>query len=151
MTRVYYKYAIAAILVFDLSRPATFDSIPKWLNDVNGKVMLQNEDPVPVILLANKCDVEDANLDSSMYDSFCKEHNICAWFETSAKDGTNIEKAMHFLIDKVLHLPAVTPVETSESIVLPNKSRDHMFGDVVYNNFKESFEREVPKEKGCCG
>ncbi|KAJ8309112.1 hypothetical protein KUTeg_013986 [Tegillarca granosa] len=39
MTRVYYKYAIAAII---------------WLNDVNSKVMLANEEPVPVLLLANK-------------------------------------------------------------------------------------------------
>eukprot|EP00105_Crassostrea_gigas_P021112 XP_011440133.1 PREDICTED: ras-related protein Rab-32B-like [Crassostrea gigas] len=54
MTRVYYKYAIAAIIVFDLSRPATFDSVSKWLGDVNSKVMLANEQSVPVLLLANK-------------------------------------------------------------------------------------------------
>lgn len=29
MTRVYYKYAIAAIIVFDISRPATFDAVIK--------------------------------------------------------------------------------------------------------------------------
>lgn len=33
MTHVYYKYAIAAIIVFDLGRPATFESVAKvgWL------------------------------------------------------------------------------------------------------------------------
>jgi Ras-related protein Rab-32 len=29
MTHVYYKYAIAAIIVFDLGRPATFESVIK--------------------------------------------------------------------------------------------------------------------------
>jgi Ras-related protein Rab-32 len=29
MTHVYYKYAIAAIIVFDLGRPATFESVAK--------------------------------------------------------------------------------------------------------------------------
>ena len=29
MTHVYYKYAIAAIIVFDLGRPATFESVLK--------------------------------------------------------------------------------------------------------------------------
>ena len=29
MTHVYYKYAIAAIIVFDLGRAATFDSVAK--------------------------------------------------------------------------------------------------------------------------
>lgn len=101
MTHVYYKYgggsgrgrrlcaahpagryAIAAIIVFDVTRPATFDSVIKvgrgawrrrcsgrcrhearrrpgvrarqWQNDVNDKVMLANEKPVPILLIANK-------------------------------------------------------------------------------------------------
>jgi Ras-related protein Rab-32 len=29
MTSVYYKYAIAAVIVFDVSRPATFDAVTK--------------------------------------------------------------------------------------------------------------------------
>ena len=29
MTHVYYKYAIAAIIVFDLTRPATFEAVLK--------------------------------------------------------------------------------------------------------------------------
>lgn len=29
MTRVYYKYAIAAVIVFDVSRPATFEAVLK--------------------------------------------------------------------------------------------------------------------------
>lgn len=29
MTRVYYKYAIAALVVFDLTRPATFEAVTK--------------------------------------------------------------------------------------------------------------------------
>jgi hypothetical protein len=29
MTRVYYKYAIAAVIVFDVSRPATFEAVMK--------------------------------------------------------------------------------------------------------------------------
>ena len=29
MTHVYYKYAMAALIVFDLTRPATFDAVLK--------------------------------------------------------------------------------------------------------------------------
>ena len=29
MTSTYYRYAIAAVVVFDLERPATFDSVAK--------------------------------------------------------------------------------------------------------------------------
>jgi Ras-related protein Rab-32 len=38
MTRVYYKYAVAALIVFDLSRPTTFDAVLKWHQDLNQKV-----------------------------------------------------------------------------------------------------------------
>jgi Ras-related protein Rab-32 len=54
MTRVYYKYAIAGLVVFDLSRPATFEAVLKWRDDVNSKVMLANDEPIPLLLLANK-------------------------------------------------------------------------------------------------
>ncbi|XP_022095623.1 ras-related protein Rab-32B-like [Acanthaster planci] len=106
MTRVYYKYAIAAVIVFDLSRPATFDSVLKWYSDVNQKVMLANEQPVPVLLLANKCDLEDTVLDAKMLEDFCHKHNFIGWFATSAKDNINIEEAMRFLVQNILELTA---------------------------------------------
>ncbi|KAH9523045.1 Ras- protein Rab-32B [Bulinus truncatus] len=106
MTRVYYKYAIAAIIVFDLSRPATFDSVLKWLEDVNSKVMLSNEQPVPVLLLANKCDIDDSSYETDKLNSFCREKNFIGWFPTSAKTNQNVEEAMNFLIEHILSLPS---------------------------------------------
>ena len=38
MTRVYYKYAHGALIVFDLSRPETFESALSWLTDITEKV-----------------------------------------------------------------------------------------------------------------
>ncbi|ESO85453.1 hypothetical protein LOTGIDRAFT_96617, partial [Lottia gigantea] len=105
MTRVYYKYAIAAIIVFDLSRPATFDSVLKWLNDVNSKVMLGNEQPVPVMLIANKCDIEDVQVQQEVLNKFCKDHKFIGWFATSAKTDVKIDEAMKFLINHILKLP----------------------------------------------
>lgn len=149
MTRVYYKYAIAAIIVFDLSRPATFDSIPKWLNDVNSKVMLSNEEPVPVLLLANKCDVDNVEVDKEKIDSFCKANNIMQWFQTSAKDNINIEEAMKLLIDYILKLP-VESQQPVDHIQLPNRTHKLSTG----NSYEESFEQEdTSKNKdqsSCC-
>lgn len=104
MTRVYYKYAIAAVIVFDLSRPATFDSVLKWSMDVHEKVMLANEQPVPLLLLANKCDLPDTVLDADMLDHFCKENKFIGWFGTSAKDDTNVTDAMSYLVETILQL-----------------------------------------------
>ena len=38
MTRVYYKYAHGALIVFDLARPETFDAALSWLSDVTEKL-----------------------------------------------------------------------------------------------------------------
>ena len=54
MTRVYYKEAVAAFIVFDVTRSVTFDAVMKWKNDLDQKVQLPNGDCVPCVLLANK-------------------------------------------------------------------------------------------------
>lgn len=61
MTRVYYRYAIAAIVVFDVTRPATFEAVLKWRDDVNSKVVLPNGEQIPMLLLANKCDLQEVD------------------------------------------------------------------------------------------
>jgi Ras-related protein Rab-32 len=54
MTRVYYKEAVGAFLVFDVSRPQTFDALLKWKHDLDTKVCLPDGSAIPCLLLANK-------------------------------------------------------------------------------------------------
>merc|ERR1712137_598815 len=102
MTRVYYKYAIAAVIVFDVSRPATFDAVLKWREDINSKVVLANNEPIPCILLANKCDLPDTNIDTEALDAFVKKHNFILWEKTSAQDDIGIDHAMKELVKEIL-------------------------------------------------
>ncbi|MEE6475053.1 hypothetical protein FKM82_010599 [Ascaphus truei] len=87
MTRVYYKEAVAAFVVFDVTRGSTFEAIAKWKTDLDSKVFLPNGGPIPAVLLANKCDQKkENNIQSpSHMDHFCKENGFAGWFETSAK------------------------------------------------------------------
>ncbi|OWF43373.1 ras-related protein Rab-32B-like [Mizuhopecten yessoensis] len=147
MTRVYYKYAIGAIIVFDLSRPATFDSVLKWLNDVNSKVMLANEQPVPVLLLANKCDIEGAEPDTSKIDKFCKEHQFIGWFPTSAKSDTNVSEAVRFLVKHILELPSESQQPT-EHISLATENNTSHYDDSFET--EEGYNKRNNKQSGCC-
>lgn len=54
MTRVYYKEAVGAFIVFDASRAATFDAVMRWKNDLDSKVTLPDGSKIPCVLLANK-------------------------------------------------------------------------------------------------
>lgn len=52
-----------ALLVFDLSRTETFQSVLKWKREIDSKVTLPNGQPLPVFLLANKSDLPDTRID----------------------------------------------------------------------------------------
>ncbi|XP_046750244.1 ras-related protein Rab-38-like [Diprion similis] len=102
MTRVYYKYALAAALVFDISRVATFQSVKKWLVDLREKITLPDGSSIPVVLLANKCDIQHAAVPNEQIVKFCKENSIGSWYITSAKENVNIDEAMRYLVENVL-------------------------------------------------
>uniref|UniRef100_A0A8D0EE55 Ras-related protein Rab n=1 Tax=Salvator merianae TaxID=96440 RepID=A0A8D0EE55_SALMN len=103
MTRVYYKEAVGAFVVFDVTRGSTFEAVSKWKHDLDSKVLLPNGSPIPAVLLANKCDQKkDGGQIPSQMDQFCKDSGFVGWFETSAKDNINIEEAARFLVENIL-------------------------------------------------
>merc|ERR1711990_832349 len=53
MTRVYYKEALGAIVVFDITSMKSFEAVQRWKNDIDEKVKLADGKPIPVVLLAN--------------------------------------------------------------------------------------------------
>ncbi|XP_062868353.1 ras-related protein Rab-38 [Trichomycterus rosablanca] len=104
MTRVYYREAVGALIAFDVTRSSTFDAVLKWKDDLDTKVTLSNGKPVPAVLLANKSDQSKDGLCSNLpkLDTFCKENGFVGWFETSAKENTNIEAAVKCLVEQIL-------------------------------------------------
>ncbi|KAH6936279.1 hypothetical protein HPB50_015209 [Hyalomma asiaticum] len=105
MTRVYYKEAVGAFIVFDVTRSQTFEAVRKWKADLDSKVQLPEGSSIPCVLLANKCDMSKEGIvnDPASMDQFCKDNNFAGWFLTSAKENVNIEDAARFLISQILH------------------------------------------------
>lgn len=46
MTRVYYREAVGALVVFDMTRLSTFQAVLKWKGDLDSKVTLLQEGTV---------------------------------------------------------------------------------------------------------
>jgi Ras-related protein Rab-32 len=67
-----------------------FSSLLQWRDDVNSKVMLANNEPIPTLLLANKCDLPGVTVDKEFLDKFCQENGFIGWFATSAQKNSNI-------------------------------------------------------------
>jgi len=113
MTRVYYKEAVGALVVFDVTRSSTFEAVKKWKADIDAKVHLQSgkadgdaePQPIPVVMLANKIDLVGADgwgKTKEELEAFCKEHGFVAAFETSAKDDISIDAAARQLVQTIL-------------------------------------------------
>merc|ERR1712232_977657 len=41
----------------NMTRVSTFEAVQKWKSDIDAKVFLSDNRPIPVVLLANKCDL----------------------------------------------------------------------------------------------
>uniref|UniRef100_A0A3Q3E167 Ras-related protein Rab n=1 Tax=Hippocampus comes TaxID=109280 RepID=A0A3Q3E167_HIPCM len=106
MTRVYYREAMGAFIVFDVTRPASFEAVTKWKEDLDSKVTLANGNHVATVLLANKCDQGRDVLTNNgiKMEQFCQENGFVGWFETSAKFGT---ADRHHILSKVFYQASI--------------------------------------------
>ena len=68
--------------------------------DLRYKTSVSDEEQIPILLLANKCDLKDSRIKSEEIDNFCSQHEITGWFPSSAKDGINIGMHVTFMILK---------------------------------------------------
>ncbi|MFX1432972.1 MAG: GTP-binding protein [Promethearchaeota archaeon] len=90
----FYKGATGALIVFDLTREATYTETRKWLSDIR-----QSAGNIPFALIGNKEDLlEDvgAVINRDEARSFA-ENEGSIYIETSAKTGVNVEHAFREL------------------------------------------------------
>lgn len=71
MVRHYYRNANAIVFVYDVTNSASFDSLKKWINEVNLHCPLD----IPRILVGNKCD-NVATISINDAQTFADHHNM---------------------------------------------------------------------------
>lgn len=133
MTRVYYREAVAAFVVFDVTRVSTFEAVEKWANDIKSKVFLADDKPIPMILLANKCDLANDQGPYQQWKSYAENNGFIKLFMTSAKDNIGIDDAGTCLVENILL--------NNTSIQKPKYKR---------NDLVQYPEQPVKKNSNCC-
>jgi len=104
----FIKKTDGIILMYDITNRDSFDTISKWWNDI----FKYKEKDFPVILVGNKSDLEDERkVQKEEGESIANELNI-KFYETSNKDGINIEESSGELIKIILsRMPdAIKPI-----------------------------------------
>jgi len=100
MASLYYKDAVAAILVYDVSNPETLDSLDYWINELNNNADNKN---LIFSIAGNKCDLPNdvKKISYNEGKNFCKEKNVPIFNETSAKTGSGVKELFTSLAQKV--------------------------------------------------
>merc|ERR1719382_76242 len=142
ITRSYYRGAAGILLVYDTTRRETFTHVNQWLNEV--KQHANQVKDKSIILVGNKCDLEDERQVSAEEGAAFAKTNGLLFLETSAKTGHNVDEA--FLI------PAKDIYEKLK--------RGMMDSSIVSKNNTKSFEtgskpalanlEHTQNKKGCC-
>ncbi len=88
ITRAYYKNSVCALVVYDISSRDSFEHVTTWIEDCKN----QSPKTIFMVLVGNKCDLKDKRQVSEEEGKDLAEKNDMMFFETSAKDGINVEE-----------------------------------------------------------
>lgn len=110
VTTAYYRGAHGALVVYDITKPDSFEHVPRWLEQLRAYAV-----PNAVIMLAgNKCDLESARAVAVEAGRELAEREGLLFLETSALDGTNVESAFLMALEKVYRSVSRKSLEVGE-------------------------------------
>ena len=101
LTKGFFRNAQGIVIVYDVTNQETFDNLIYWINSIKNH-MESEIDKIPVIVIGNKIDLEEREVKFEDAQLFCKDKNY-PYFETSAKNGTNIDEAMRSLVKEIIN------------------------------------------------
>ena len=102
----FYKGTRGALLVFDLTRPDTYEHLADWVREL---IRNNNNRKVPIVLIGNKSDLRGSlhtTIPAEYGEKYAKALENWSGFEipyieTSAKYGDNVEKAFELLLKQI--------------------------------------------------
>ena len=123
ITRSYYKGAIGALLVYDITRKDTFNHIIKWLEVVKS----YSAKKICIILIGNKIDLEKKRqVSKEDGENFAKKNGIL-FLETSAKTAERVNDAFITSAQVILEgikLTGIDPTFPSQNIKIDEDDED---------------------------
>lgn len=95
ITTAYYRGAMGFILMYDVTNEESFSSVHDWCTQIK----TYSWDNAQVILVGNKCDMEDERVISFERGKQLADSLGLEFFETSAKENINVRAVFERLVD----------------------------------------------------
>ena len=99
ITSAYYRGAVGALLVYDISKKLSFESIDRWLKELR-----DHADPnIVIMLVGNKKDLQHLrSITTGDAEEYAKVNKL-NFIETSALESSNVEDAFKTLLADIYH------------------------------------------------
>jgi Ras-related protein Rab-7A len=111
----FYRGADCCVLVFDVNVAKSFEMLTSWREEFLIQAGPRDPDTFPFVVLGNQIDKENSRIVSQKKaQAWCQERGNIPYFETSAKEGINVEQAFQCIAKMALKQ------ESEEDIYLPD-------------------------------
>lgn len=113
----FYRGSDACVLVYDVTSAQSLDKLENWKQEFINQGGIDNADKFPFIVVGNKADRNDRDVEQESVSKFCEDNGGMKFFETSAKEGLGIKEAM----EEVVRQAAILKQEEEEEIFIPRE------------------------------
>ena len=118
----FYRGTDCCILVYDVTKPTTFENIKKWRNEFSIQLGLTNSSEFPFLLLGNKSDLPDKAVQPSAAREFAQMNGDMVFAEVSAKTAEGVQTSFESIVRKALEKAPKDDFVLPQSVVDPRKN-----------------------------
>jgi small GTP-binding protein len=123
ITSAYYRGAVGALLVYDVTKKETFADVEKWLAELRDHA----DSKIVIMLTGNKCDLQHLRSVTTQDAEIYAAKEDLLFLETSALNSVNIDAAFQKVLS-VIHersqtLEPIQNKQASENLVEIEKSK----------------------------
>jgi len=145
ITSAYYRGAVGALLVYDITRMNSFENVAKWLSELRDHTSQE----LVVMLIGNKSDLHNLrSVSTEEAQSFARENDLY-FMETSALNNKNVEGAFNDLIGSIYQVLKKKAVEEHGDNYL-NKLNSMSVDYKLKVNRKEDKQYNKDNDSSCC-
>lgn len=138
ITSAYYRGAVGALLVYDVTRHVTFENVERWLKELRD----HTDSNIVIMLVGNKADLRHLRAVSTEdAQSFAEKENTF-FMETSALESLNVENAFTEVLTQIYRVVSRKALDVGDDpAALPK-------GQTINIGTKDDVS--AVKKTGCC-
>ncbi|EPY51783.1 GTPase Ypt3 [Schizosaccharomyces cryophilus OY26] len=115
ITSAYYRGAVGALIVYDITKQSSFDNVGRWLKELREHA----DSNIVIMLVGNKTDLLHLRaVSTEEAQAFAAENNL-SFIETSAMDASNVEEAFQTVLTEIFRIVSNRSLESGDEGVHP--------------------------------